>query len=101
MSSIRDQRPPRAGDGSDGSEERGGVTLAQPPSDLLQQLETDIASAGGERLPDPAMENAIGATMFDQPGSEDNSVTVLLPREKAQRAPSPVAGADQEPTRRR
>jgi DNA helicase HerA-like ATPase len=64
------------------------VTLARPPAELMQRLEADIASAGGEQLPDPAMEGAIGATMFDQPGSEDNSVTVLLPKDKAQLAPS-------------
>src|SRR5207302_2063320 len=33
-------------------------------------------------------EGRFGATMFDLPGSEDDSVTVLLPRDHAQRAPS-------------
>jgi DNA helicase HerA-like ATPase len=65
-----------------------GEVLARPPSDLLERLEADIASAGGEQPPDPAMEGAIGATMFDQPGSEDDAVTVLLPKDKAQLAPS-------------
>jgi hypothetical protein len=65
-----------------------GVVFARPPADLLRRLETDIPSAGGEQPPDPAMEGAIGATMFDQPGSEDNSATVLLPRDKVQLAPS-------------
>ncbi len=65
-----------------------GVAIARPPADLLHRLEADIARAGGEQPPDPAMEGAIGATMFDQPGSEDNSVTVLLPKDMAQLAPS-------------
>ncbi len=41
-----------------------------------------------KKRPDPAREGAIGATMFDAPGSEDNSVTVLLPKDKMQLAPS-------------
>jgi DNA helicase HerA-like ATPase len=79
-------------------EERGPVTLdgnteadgvfARPPADLQQRLEADITLAGGEQPPDPAWEGSIGATMFDQPGSEDNSITVLLPKDKAQLAPS-------------
>jgi DNA helicase HerA-like ATPase len=62
--------------------------LAQPPADLLQRLQADIDAASGELPPDPNTEGAIGATMFDTPGSEDNTVTVLLPRDKMQRAPS-------------
>jgi len=68
--------------------EEVGVELARPPADLLPQLEADISMAGDEQLPDPAMDGAIGATMFDQPGSEDGTVTVLLPRDKMQQAPS-------------
>jgi DNA helicase HerA-like ATPase len=65
-----------------------GEMFARPPADLLQRLEADIAIAGGAREPDPAREGAVGATMFDQPGSEDNSVTVLLSRDQVQKAPS-------------
>src|SRR5579883_2080422 len=54
----------------------------------LESLDADIAASGGEAAPDPEREGAIGATMFDLPGSEDNSLTVLLPRENVQRAPS-------------
>jgi len=69
------------------SEEIGEI-FARPPVDLLERLEGDIARAGGEQALDPSLEGSIGATMFDQPGSQDNTVTVLLPREKAQLAPS-------------
>jgi hypothetical protein len=48
----------------------GGIT--QPPQELLHQLHQDIQKSGGELVPDPEMEGAIGATMFDLPGSEDN-----------------------------
>src|SRR5262245_25241102 len=64
------------------------VGIARPPEDLLRQVEQDVALAGGELTPDPDRAGAIGATMFDLPGSQDNTVTVLLPREHAQRAPS-------------
>jgi len=57
-------------------------------ADLLQRLDVDIASSGGELQPDPRMVGAIGATMFDLPNSEDGSLTVLLPKEHLQRAPS-------------
>lgn len=62
--------------------------VAAPPADLLSQVRADVVQAGGEVPPDPNRANAIGATMFDLPGSEDNSVTVLLPQQGAQLAPS-------------
>ena len=66
----------------------GQDSVLAPPSDLLQRLDADIEAAGGELEPDPFMDGAIGATMFDLPSSEDNTVTVLLPKEHIQRAPS-------------
>jgi len=57
-------------------------------ADLLQRLDADIASSGGELQPDPRMVGSIGATMFDLPNSEDGSLTVLLPKDHLQRAPS-------------
>jgi DNA helicase HerA-like ATPase len=63
-------------------------SLATPPKDLLERLDADIRSSGGELADDPEMAGTLGATMFDLPGSEDNSVTVLLPREHVQGAPS-------------
>ncbi len=62
--------------------------IARPPEDLLAQVRDDVARAGGALVIDPEREGAIGATMFDLPGSSDNSVTALLPRDHAQRAPS-------------
>lgn len=44
--------------------------------------------SGEEWEPDPRDEGSIGRTMFDVPGSSDNSLTVLLPREDIQRVPS-------------
>ncbi|HLJ97245.1 MAG TPA: ATP-binding protein [Gemmataceae bacterium] len=57
-------------------------------SGLQERLAADIAAAGGEIPPDPELEGAIGTTMFDLPRSVDNTVTVLLPQENAQRAAS-------------
>jgi uncharacterized protein len=62
--------------------------IARPPEDLFQQVQADVTLAGGELAPDPDREGSIGATMFDLPGSEDHSVTVLLPLDHAQKAPS-------------
>ncbi|HXG11750.1 MAG TPA: ATP-binding protein [Gemmataceae bacterium] len=62
--------------------------IARPPEDLLRQVQADVATAGGEWAAAANREGAIGATMFDLPGSEDNTVTVLLPREQVQAAPS-------------
>lgn len=53
---------------------------------LSARLDADIQQ-NGKAAPIEA-EGAIGTTMFDLPGSEDNTITVLLPREAAQSAPS-------------
>jgi DNA helicase HerA-like ATPase len=68
-----------------GRDHRG---IAQPPDNLLSQLRADVDRAGGETPPDPDRIGAIGATMFDLPASEDNTVTVLLPQAHIQAAPS-------------
>ena len=68
-----------------------GVGLANafmPPTPHLHSLDADIEAAGGEFTPDPEFAGAIGATMFDVAGSEDNALIVLLPRENVQSAPS-------------
>jgi DNA helicase HerA-like ATPase len=65
-----------------------GLDIARPPEDLLRKVQDDVTRAGGELPADPDRQGSIGSTMFDLPGSEDNSVTVLLPREHAQQAPS-------------
>jgi DNA helicase HerA-like ATPase len=66
----------------------GGLATARPPEDLLRKVQDDVARAGGELPADPDREGSIGSTMFDLPGSEDHSVTVLLPQDHAQDAPS-------------
>lgn len=65
-----------------------GDGIGAPPKDFLQRLGDDIDSSGGELMPDPKREGSIGATMFDLPNSEDGTLTVLLPKENLQRAPS-------------
>src|SRR3954454_23271457 len=59
---------------------------ASEAADLRRRLQEDITAAGGpvEGLPD----GAVGVTMFDLPGSEDNTITVLLARDKVQTAPA-------------
>lgn len=59
-----------------------------PPNPLLHSLDADIAAAGGELTADAELAGSIGVTMFDVPASEDNSVTVLLPRDNLQHAAS-------------
>lgn len=58
------------------------------PDDLQQRLDADIAQSGGELAEDTLPPDAIGATMFDLPNSEDDSVTVLLPQDSLDLAPS-------------
>jgi hypothetical protein len=67
---------------------RPASEFAAPPDDLLRQVEADVAQAGGVLPDDPDRAGAIGATMFDLPGSEDHTVNVLLPQDHLQRAPS-------------
>ena len=62
--------------------------VALPPDDLLRQVQADVARAGGEVPLEPDRADAIGATMFDLPGSADHTVTVLLPQEHIREAPS-------------
>ncbi len=55
---------------------------------IQERLAAEISAAGGEILPDPELVGSIGSTMFDLPGSQDHTVTVVLPQEKAQLAAS-------------
>lgn len=59
-------------------------TAAAAPIGAL--LADEIVRAGGPWV--PAHPDAVGYTMFDAPSSADNSVTVLLPRERIADAPS-------------
>jgi len=55
---------------------------------IRDRLTAEIVAAGGETPIDPELVGAIGTTMFDLPGSQDNTVTVLLPQQSAQLAAS-------------
>jgi DNA helicase HerA-like ATPase len=64
------------------------AAAAQNSVTIRERLAAEIEAAGGELTPDPELEGSIGTTMFDLPGSEDNTVTVVLPMPSAQSAPS-------------
>lgn len=51
-------------------------------NDLFSEIENEIASNGGESVIDNNCKDADGMTMFDVPGSQDNLITVLLPKNK-------------------
>lgn len=70
------------------SPDRWGEPGAPVPSDILEQLDQDIAASGGEWREPVEYVGAVGRTMFDLPTSEDNTVTVLLPREEIGKVPS-------------
>lgn len=60
-----------------------------PTSEAVrQQLRDEIDAVAVERPPSPALDGAIGTTMFDLPGSEDSTITVLLGRDCLQSAPA-------------
>ena|SRR6185437_13685285 len=61
-----------------------GVALTE----LQDRLAADIAAAGGAMPPDPELAGAVGCTMFDLPGSEDLSLTILLSHANLQRLPA-------------
>src|SRR5690349_380008 len=69
------------------SSEQLGVSLSLP-EEALEQLAEDTAKAGGEWSESAEYEGAVGRTMFDLPSSEDNTVTVLLPKDEIRKAPS-------------
>jgi DNA helicase HerA-like ATPase len=62
-------------------------TNGATPAELQDRLAADIAKAGGALPPDPELAGAVGCTMFDLPGSEDLSLTVLLSHANLQRLP--------------
>src|SRR3712207_4535368 len=60
--------------------------LADSPSPV-EMVRREIARITGGEVPAPP-EGMIGVTMFDFPGSEDGSLTVLLSKERTQLAPA-------------
>lgn len=60
-----------------------GPAVSSIPSEALDGLD-----AGPEWQPDPRDADAVGRTMFDAPGSQDNTLTVLLPKESLNSVPA-------------
>src|SRR5712691_902840 len=58
------------------------------PQEIFEQIEEESARAGGEWTEPAEYDTAVGRTMFDLPNSEDNTVTVLLPKDDIHAAPS-------------
>ncbi len=58
------------------------------PQEVFEQLHADSAQAGGAWSEPPEYNDAMGRTMFDLPSSEDNTITILLPRDDIPKAPS-------------
>ncbi|MHB8598485.1 MAG: ATP-binding protein [Ktedonobacteraceae bacterium] len=74
---------------NDGNVSQEHVQLSVPlPQDVMEQLAQDTAQAGGEWSEPVEYQGAIGRTMFDLPNSEDNTITVLLPKDDIHSAPS-------------
>ncbi len=74
---------------NDARQAKGQPLLNLPlPQEVFEQLDHDIHKAGGEWSEPPEYIGAVGRTMFDVPTSEDNTVTVLLPKEELHQAPS-------------
>ncbi|HZZ81443.1 MAG TPA: ATP-binding protein [Gemmataceae bacterium] len=55
---------------------------------LADRLQADVEQLGSELTRDPDWDRAIGVTTFDLPGSEDNTITILVPQAKLQQVPS-------------
>lgn len=60
-----------------------GPAVAPIPADALNGID-----AGDEWQPDPRDADAVGRTMFDTPGSQDNTLTVLLPKDSLTLVPA-------------
>ena len=58
------------------------------PEEVFEQLRQDSEQAGGAWSEPPEYRDAMGRTMFDLPSSEDNTITILLPKDDIPKAPS-------------
>jgi hypothetical protein len=61
---------------------QAGVSVKAVPKEALQELDSEIAAAGGELLQPAEYAGSIGRTLFDTPASADGTITVLLPAEQ-------------------
>lgn len=57
------------------------------PDEVLESVEREIEDAGGEWKEPPEYEGSIARTMFDTTGSDDGTVTVLMPKDKIELLP--------------
>ncbi|HZU77545.1 MAG TPA: ATP-binding protein, partial [Dehalococcoidia bacterium] len=74
---------------ADAADGRGLTDVVRSlPEDVFEQLNKDIGDAGGEWSEGPEYVGSIGRSMFDLPSSEDNTVTVLLPKDAIAKVPS-------------
>lgn len=65
----------------------GGAVKPVPPT-VMDEVDEEVAAAGGEWQEPPEYAGSVGRTMYDLPNSEDNAVIVLLPRDNLQKLPS-------------
>lgn len=72
---------------SNGSQYEPQLSLPLPEG-VMDDLAADIAAVGGEWQEPVEYRGAVGRTMFDLPSSQDNTVTVLLPRDEIDKMPS-------------
>jgi len=64
------------------------VGIQPVPAAARARLAADVETAGGAWAEPEAFIGSVGRSMFDSPSSEDNAITVLLPREGLQKLPS-------------
>lgn len=65
-----------------GGNPQGAVTIKAVPREALDELDSEIAAAGGELVEPAEYAGSIGRTLFDTPASADGTITVLLPAEQ-------------------
>jgi len=71
------------------SDSNGKPTVIRPsPSAAGESLARDAAAAGGPFKEPPEYEGSIGRTTFDDHGSADGTITVVLPPENIDAVPS-------------
>ncbi|MGH2559016.1 MAG: ATP-binding protein [Thermomicrobiales bacterium] len=63
-------------------------TIQNVPAEARARVGESIAQAGGLWDVPEDERGAVGKTMFDGPASEDNSITVLIPRDSLEQLPS-------------
>src|SRR5947209_5689559 len=68
--------------------EAGELDVRPISGAVLEEFDRLGAEAGGPWSERPDDQDAAGRTMFDLPNSEDNTITVLLPREQIGSLPS-------------